>query len=68
MNNTIILERENKLLKLQLENANDIIKRCKNWVGTDLGQDIAKHEAMIKGQRHNEQDWNMMDTNGEQGR
>ena len=61
------LQRENNTLKMHLASASQLIQRCKSWVGTDLGQDIAIHEAQVKGVKHNSQDWDMSDKNGEQG-
>lgn len=60
------LKTENARLQKYLDRSNELINRCKNWVGTDLGQDIAQHEAEIKGQRFNALDWDMADRNGEQ--
>lgn len=68
MNNTINLQRENKILKEQQAESVRLLTACKSWVGTDLGEQIAQHTAEIKGQRHNSAEWNMADTNGEQGR
>lgn len=62
------LKNNNAILKKHLDNANGLITRCKNWVGTDLGRDIADHIAAINGTRVNPNDWDFSDHNGEQGR
>lgn len=68
MNNTVILERENKILKEQQAESIRLLTACKSWVGTHLGEHIAQHLAAIGGRRHNVAEWNMADVNGEQGR
>lgn len=60
------LKTKNDILKKHLENANSLITRCKNWVGTDLGRDIADHFAVINGTKVNPNDWDFADRNGEQ--
>lgn len=66
MNNTAILERENKELKAQQAESVSLFKQLQKQVGTHYGEQIDEHLAALEGRRHNAKAWDLADRNGEQ--
>lgn len=68
MNSITNLQREISLLKMKQTESVDLLKQLSTQVGTYYGERIAEHIAALSGGKHNAAEWNMADTNGEQGR
>lgn len=67
MTKTAILERENKVLKSQLQEAVELLSGVKSQVGLTWQEPISEFTSRVGGKRHNPNDWSMADRNGEQG-
>lgn len=48
------------------EESLNLIKRCKSWVGMDIGGDLRIHEAKLTGTKFSVQDFNYERLPGEQ--
>lgn len=66
MNNTIILERENKNLREHLQDAVMLAGRYKKEMGLTDQEELERLSAKANGTRFNPKDFDVADRNGEQ--